>query len=89
MSLREERWSEAIAVGSLSFVNKVKNELAFKAAHREVTELDRSYALREQDESYGANFGPENEALSSENTLFLNGKIPRLRRLSLVRPSMS
>jgi hypothetical protein len=30
---RDERWSEAIAVGSLSFVNTVKSELGFKAAH--------------------------------------------------------
>ena len=33
---RESRWSEAVAVGSLSFVNTVKSELGFKAAHREV-----------------------------------------------------
>jgi hypothetical protein len=33
---RESVWSEAIAVGSLSFVNTVKSELGFKAAHREV-----------------------------------------------------
>jgi len=30
---RESRWTEAIAVGSLSFVNTVKSELGFKAAH--------------------------------------------------------
>jgi hypothetical protein len=26
-------WSEAVAVGGLSFVNTVKSELGFKAAH--------------------------------------------------------
>jgi REP-associated tyrosine transposase len=31
---RESRWSEAVAVGSLSFVNTVKSELGFKAAHQ-------------------------------------------------------
>jgi putative transposase len=31
---REGRWSEAIAVGNLSFVEKVKSELGFKAAHQ-------------------------------------------------------
>jgi hypothetical protein len=30
---RESRWSEAVAVGSLSFVNTVKSELGLKAAH--------------------------------------------------------
>jgi hypothetical protein len=65
---RESRWSEALAVGSLSFVEKVKNELGFKAAHREAIEVDGTYALREQREAYGANFAGETEALSSENT---------------------
>jgi hypothetical protein len=30
---RHARWSEAIAVGNLSFVEKQKSELGFKAAH--------------------------------------------------------
>jgi len=36
---REGWWSEALAVGNLSFVEKVKSELAFKAPIRD---LDRS-----------------------------------------------
>jgi len=39
---REGRWSEAIAVGNLNFVEKVKRELGFRAAHREVIFLDLS-----------------------------------------------
>jgi hypothetical protein len=70
--VRDDRWSEAIAVGSLAFVEKVKSELGFKAAHREVIELDGTYALREEGEAYGHNFGAENEALSLENTRFWN-----------------
>ena len=35
---REGRWSEAVAVGNLNFVEKVKSELGFKAAHRKVIE---------------------------------------------------
>ena len=34
--VREGRWSEAIAVGKLNFVARVKSELGFKAVHREV-----------------------------------------------------
>ena len=59
-----------IAVGSLSFVEKVKSELGFKAAHREAIEMDGTYALREQREAYGADFAGESEALSSENSRF-------------------
>jgi putative transposase len=40
---REGRWSEALAVGNLNFVEKVKSELGFKAAHREVIEGGGTY----------------------------------------------
>lgn len=35
-TLRDDRWSEAIAVGNLAFVESVKNELGSKAIHRAV-----------------------------------------------------
>jgi putative transposase len=69
---REGRWSEAIAVGNLNFVEKVKSELGFRAAHRGVLDGSGTYALREQGEAYGSNFGGKNEALRSENSRFWN-----------------
>jgi hypothetical protein len=45
---RDERWSEAIAVGDFTFVDKVKSELGFKAMHRRVTEVTGTYTLREE-----------------------------------------
>jgi REP-associated tyrosine transposase len=33
LPVRDERWSEAIAVGNLKFVEQVKSEVGFKAAH--------------------------------------------------------
>jgi putative transposase len=72
MVMREGRWSEAIAVGSVSFVTNVKRELGFKAAHREVIAEGGAHALREGSEAYGFNFAAENEVLSSENTRFWN-----------------
>jgi hypothetical protein len=69
---REDRWSEAIAVGSWAFVKKIKGELGIKAMHREVESLGDSYALRERSEAYArqfaVQFAVENEALRSENT---------------------
>lgn len=79
----DERWSEAIAVGSLPFGETVKNDLGVKAIHREVVQADGTYALREAAEAYARNFTGENEALSSENTLPWNeslenpGRYPR------------
>jgi len=50
-----------------------------------VTEVTRTYTLREQSEIYGSNFTHENEALSSENIRF-GTKILKFQRLGLVRP---
>ena len=71
-AVREANWSEAIAVGSLNFVETVKSELGFKAIHREVIAKGGAHALRERSESYGFNFGGDNEALRLENTRFWN-----------------
>jgi hypothetical protein len=61
-----------VAVGRLSFVNTVKSELGYKAAHREVIERGKTYVLREEGEAYSSNFASEKEVLSSENTRFWN-----------------
>src|ERR1051325_10113518 len=69
---REGNWSEAIAVGSLSFVNRVKTELGFKASHRKRRELQATYALGEEGKAYGAIFAGKKEPLRLENTRFWN-----------------
>jgi putative transposase len=66
---RNVRWSEAVAVGSLAFVEKVKGELGARAIHREFDPVDGGYVLREPTGFYARRFTGENETLSSENTL--------------------
>jgi REP element-mobilizing transposase RayT len=68
-AVREARWSEAVAVGSLAFLEKVKSELGTKALHRELEEVDGTYALQEPGEAYRARFDIESEALTAKNTL--------------------
>jgi len=68
-SVRDARWSEAVAVGSLAFVEKVKSELGIKALHRELEQIDGTHALRESGEAYRGQFDIKNEALRLENTL--------------------
>ncbi|HEU4342125.1 MAG TPA: transposase [Candidatus Binatia bacterium] len=68
-TLREDRWSEAIAVGSLGFLESVKSELGTKAMHRGVEQGGEMYALREQGEAYAGGLGSESEALRLENTV--------------------
>ena len=62
--MRQGNWSEAIAVGNLNFVEKVKSELGSKAAHREVTHLEGTGVLREDSEAYRRDFAGENEPLN-------------------------
>jgi putative transposase len=72
LSVRDDRWSESIAVGSLAFIDKVKSELGLRAAHRDVVEADGTYALREPAEAYRLSFAAESESLRAENTFFWN-----------------
>ena len=72
MLIREDRWSEAIAVGSLSFVESVKGELGSKALHREVEHIEEAYALRESSGAYDGKVGRKTEPLRLENTIFWN-----------------
>jgi putative transposase len=69
LAVRDARWSEAIAVGSLAFVEKVKSELGVKAMHRELVQVDGTYALRERSEAYAGEYAGENDVLALENTV--------------------
>jgi putative transposase len=69
LAMRDERWTEALAVGSQAFIEKMKGELGPKALHREAERVDGTYALRESAEAYSGHFAIENETLRLKNTL--------------------
>ena len=71
-TLRDDRWSEAIAVGSLGFLEILKAELGGKALHRTVEHSDGAYTLREPGDAYNGDFGTKSEPLRLENTFFWN-----------------
>ena len=66
---RDGRWSEALAVGSKTFVDQVKSELGITALHRSVIETGGAYMLREPGSAYMPNFEPQNGVLRLENTV--------------------
>jgi REP element-mobilizing transposase RayT len=66
---RERRWSESIAVGSLSFVEQIKTELGARGFGRRVISNAEGHVLRELQVSYDAHFAGEMGALSHKNTL--------------------
>lgn len=65
--MREE-WTGSIAVGSKTFVEKVKALLGFRARGRKVIESAGGYQLREDLESYNAFLVAETEDIGLENT---------------------
>ena len=65
---RDQRGSEAIAVGSLAFVEKIRSELGVKALHRGFEHVDGMYVLNEPGASCARSFACENDALRRENS---------------------
>jgi putative transposase len=68
---REPQWSEAIAVGRRSFVERVQTELGIRALYRGVEGLDGASVLRDPAPSYGHRFGGEMappSSISSSNS---------------------
>jgi hypothetical protein len=69
---REPQWSEALAVGRRSFVQRVQSELGVQALHRRVQEGDGASVLRDPPSPYGHDSGLETVAPSSIATLLAN-----------------
>ena len=67
---RQDEWTDSIAVGSRTFIEKVKALLGFKAMGRDVKEGGGGYQLREEAISYNALFGPEKRDIGPKNTYF-------------------
>jgi putative transposase len=77
--VRDDRWSEAIAVGSLAFADKVKGELGVKAMYRDAIEAEGSYALDEPSEGYAGKFTAKNDALRLGNTVLWDESVDDAR----------
>jgi hypothetical protein len=69
VAVRDDRWSKAIAVGSLAFVDKVRSELGVKAMHCQVALVGGTFTLREQSEPYAGNFTGVNDVLMLDNAI--------------------
>ena len=67
---RQDEWTDSIAVGSKSFIEKVKSLLGFKAKGRDVIEDGEGYQLREESAPYMAFFRAEKDDIGPENVHF-------------------
>ena len=68
--VRDERWSESIAVGSKSFVERIKEKLGIRAIGREVVRQEAGYELKERMTPYRCNFDGKKGSLRAENSYF-------------------
>ena len=70
---KEDKWTQSIAVGSKSFVERIKESLGFRAAGRKIIGADDTFELREGQRSYG-----EAGYLYSGNTFLWDRQAPSL-----------
>ncbi len=68
--VREGKWTESVAVGSKTFVEKTKERLGMRAKGRNVLGSNRVYELREPRSPYNAHFTNENVVLRDGNTYY-------------------
>ncbi len=69
---RESHFTESIAVGSQSFMGKVKNSLGFKAIGRSITGSKKHYQLRESVTKFGNSPPDEVNAVAGPDSEFTN-----------------
>ena len=73
--IRESDWTEAVAVGSKTFVETVKEQLGIRVRGRKVPEEQAKYQLREPLSAYSADFARKKALLRPENTHVWNSYI--------------
>ena len=71
---KENKWTQSIAVGSKTFIEKMKKALGYKAKGRKIISADDTFELREAVAPYG-----NANNLDSGNTYLWNQPIGRLR----------
>ncbi len=70
--VRMEKWTDSIAVGSRSFVEKVKKLLDFRAKGRDIIEGAEEFQVLEGKVVYNAFFNAEKSIIDLQNTYSWN-----------------
>ena len=70
--VRNEAWTESLAVGSAAFVAKTRERLGARGKGRTVAETSDGFMLCEDQEPYGRIFSPENRTIVPNNSYFWN-----------------
>ena len=68
--VRQERWTERIAVGGKTFVESIRDRLGMQARSKWIDRLGDTWAVRETSTTYSSDFTPEKGRLNTENQYF-------------------
>ncbi len=71
-SMREASWSSSLAVGSMAYVEAVKETLGLKAHKRAIVEMNEGFAIREEGAGYDVHFGAKNSHISVKKDCLLD-----------------
>ena len=55
-NLRDDKWTQSIAIGDKKFVEMVKDKLGYRAIGRKVSEMDGDFELKENVSPYRVGF---------------------------------
>ena len=66
---RQEEWTQSIAVGSMPFVERIRDLLGFRAKGRKVTDGAQGCLLRETSAFYGDRFEIKSDDIGPKNSL--------------------
>jgi len=71
-NIRQNQWTESIAVGSKSFIETIKEKLGILANGRKIIENDGGFQLREEMGTYFANSDSKNikDNTGAQNTYY-------------------
>jgi len=70
--VRDAKWSECLAVGSVGFVERTKEQLGIRAKGREIRGMDGQFELREPEATYQSHFEAKKADIRPENTYLWN-----------------
>jgi putative transposase len=83
---RDECWTDAVAVGSEKFVEKIKRDLGPRAKWRDVVTSASSSMLRQERAAYADGFDSENALIRAENRRHPAGKARVCKELARSDP---
>lgn len=70
--VRQARWTESIATGSESYIERVKQQLGLISRKKQVSQDEEDTMIQEPDSAYNVHFYAKKGRLSQENSIYFD-----------------